>query len=62
MIPAICPKNEPIVSTKDKIPTLLRTGSQKTANIRPKKIINIQELYWLNLLGKKLIIEYYDGT
>ena len=45
MIPAIGPKNEPIVSTKDKIPILLRTGSQKTANIRPKKIINIPELF-----------------
>ena len=55
------PKNEPRVSTKDKIPILLRTGSQRTAHVNPKKIINIPELLWLNLLGKKLIIEFCDG-
>ena len=60
-MPAIGPKNEPKVSTKDKIPILLRIGSQKTANINPKKIIINPELLKLDLFGKKLIIEFRDG-
>ena len=61
IIPAIGPKNEPIVSTKDKIPILLRIGSQKTANIIPKKSISKPALFTLVLLGKKFIIEFCDG-
>ena len=50
-----------MVSTKDKIPILLRIGSQKTANINPKKIIINPELLKLDLLGKKLIIDFCYG-
>ena len=61
IIPAIGPKNELKVSTNDKIPTLLRIGSQKMANRRPKKIIKIPELLIVDFVGKKLIIEFCDG-
>ena len=50
-----------MVSTKDKNPILLKTGSQKTANIIPKKSITKPALFALVLLGKKFIIEFCDG-
>ena len=57
---AIGPKKEPMVSTKDKNPILLKTDP-KTANIIPKKSITKPALFALVLLGKKFIIEFCDG-
>ena len=61
MTPLIGPKKDPKVSIKESIPIWLNKVGQNIATIKPKKPIVKLTVLKLNMLGLKLINEYWDG-